>query len=202
MTHLTRDELVGWRDDPDESLRDRVLSHLAACDTCGAVYAELMRTRPSIEDPIALQPRDFVAAGIAAAGTGRTAWLRRRAVWVGLPAMAAAALVAFAVLRQPRVAPLSDPTSDIRGSEIVAFSPTGTVSQIAEFKWTSPFRATTYRLSVKSQDGAVVWTKDSPQEHAAATTLPPGRYTWKVDAFDAAGRVIASSRDQPFEIRR
>ena len=76
VTHLTRDELVRWRDAPHQGDRDRIVLHLAACDDCGALYAELMRTRPATAAAEVLAPAAFAKAGLKAGPTRPAAWRR------------------------------------------------------------------------------------------------------------------------------
>jgi hypothetical protein len=66
MTHLTRADLTRWRDAPDPADRDRIVLHLAECDECGALYADLMRTRPAAAGPDELEPAAFMKAGFEA----------------------------------------------------------------------------------------------------------------------------------------
>jgi hypothetical protein len=208
MTHLTRDELLRWRDAHDAADRGRIVEHLAECDDCGAMYAELIRTRPATEGPIALDARDFVAAGVAAGAPSvpRRSWWRAPAVWIAIPATAAAALVLMTVISRPSIPPLSEPTSTTRGSALVPLSPAGPVAGRLEFRWTSPFAASRYRIVVRDASGVVVLSHETTEERlvtddATMRGLPRGAYTWSVEALDATRRTIDTSRPQSFELR-
>jgi hypothetical protein len=208
MTHLTRDELLRWRDAHDGADRGRIVAHLAECDGCGAMYAELIRTRPATEGPIALDARDFIAAGMAAGpqAVPRRSWWRAPAVWIAIPATAAAALVLMTLINRPSIPPLSEPTSTTRGSAVVPQSPTGPVTGRIEFRWTSPFAAARYRIVVRDASGVAVLSRETTGERLVADdatmrALPRGAYAWSVEALDAAGRTIDTSRPQAFELR-
>jgi hypothetical protein len=45
MTHLSDDDLRRWRDGDALTERDRIVSHLAECQTCAGRYAVMVRTR-------------------------------------------------------------------------------------------------------------------------------------------------------------
>ena len=49
MTHLDRDEIVRWWQEGAPSDRHRFVQHLAECDACGALFGEVIDTRPSDE---------------------------------------------------------------------------------------------------------------------------------------------------------
>ena len=65
MTHLSKSELVRWRDTPVEADRTRIIGHLAVCDQCSAEYAELVRTQPLEQPRPNLDINAFLAAGAA-----------------------------------------------------------------------------------------------------------------------------------------
>ena len=198
MTHLTREQLLRWRDGHDESDRDRIVGHLAACDACGAAYAELMRTEPAADAPLTLAPDDFVAAGIqAGAPAAPRRWWQSRATWIALPAAAAAALVLLTLAGRPV---MPEPDATIRGTNVVAMTPSGTIDRVSEFRWTSPYAAARYRVVVLDHRRAVVLSTETRDEFLPAS-VPSGKYVWKVEALDASGSTIAASREQPFEVR-
>jgi len=144
VTHLSREELVHWRDRGATDDRDRVVSHLAACGSCSAAYAELTRTAlPStMERPKHFDPADFVARGYAVQRRMRPAqsmlglsWK----VWAGALSVAAVLIVALAgmlvVTRQERPAfeTLSERSSDTGGARLsVAFHPNATEETIRQ----------------------------------------------------------------------
>jgi len=144
VTHLSREELVHWRDRGATDDRDRVVSHLAACGSCAAAYAELTRTAlpPTIERPKHFDPADFVARGYAVQRRIRPAqsmlglsWK----VWAGALSAAAVLIVALAgmllVTRQERPAfgTLSERSGDTGGARLtVAFHPNATEETIRQ----------------------------------------------------------------------
>jgi hypothetical protein len=142
VTHLSREELVHWRDRGATDDRDRVVTHLAACGSCAAAYAELARTAPAIEGPKHFDPADFVARGYAVQRRIRPAqsmfglsWK----VWVGTLSVAAVLIVGLTgmlvVARQERRAyeTLSDHGGDTGGTRLtVAFHPNATEETIRQ----------------------------------------------------------------------
>lgn len=104
--HLELDELRRWRDDPAPADRERIVGHLATCDTCGGRLAELMRTAPLTTSPAlrfelaAFQEQGY-RAGPAATTRG---WRTAPGLRVLAPLAAAAVLVlavATYVVRSP-----------------------------------------------------------------------------------------------------
>jgi hypothetical protein len=201
MTHLRDDELVRWRDRGEAKDRERVLGHLAACETCRRRLVALVREAP-IDTPTSFDPRAFAPRGIEAYDTAAR---RTRTMWIGLSGLAAAAVVVMAVwLRPAPVAPPAD-TTEIRSTELQAIAPVGRVSAVSEFRWASPFAAARYRLTIRDSADAVVLTLEMPAERVTLTEdqrarLAPGSYRWLVDAVDASGAVIASSRPAAFDV--
>lgn len=95
--HLSAEQLRRWRDGEEESGREHIVEHLAACETCSARYAEMMRTRPidgRSTAPARFEPAEFVARGEqvlnlpAPSRWGLTRWA---------PALGAAALLVLSV---------------------------------------------------------------------------------------------------------
>lgn len=134
----------------------------------------------------------------------RDAWWRRPAVWLAALVGASAAIaIAVVIPRQP--ATLTSPDTAIRSGEIGASAPAGPIAAVGEFAWTSPYTKASYRVTVVNAAGAIVYTTFTSQEHVTmprnqAARLAPGRYSWKVEAFDVLGRGVATSRTQSFEI--
>jgi hypothetical protein len=61
--HLTRDELLVWRDE-GQGDRDRIVTHLASCAACRGVAAEIARVHPAEGAiPATFRPADFIAHG-------------------------------------------------------------------------------------------------------------------------------------------
>jgi hypothetical protein len=133
-----------------------------------------------------------------------TQW-RRPAIWVTLLiAAAAAATVAIAVVVE-REPPVVAPGGAVRGGDLVAATPAGPIAAVGEFTWMSPYGRTEYRVTVVDAAGAVRFITYTSQERVTmprnqAARLAPGRYSWKVEAFDEQRRSLGGSRAQPFEI--
>lgn len=204
MTHLTADELVRWRDAGADEDRERVLTHLTSCDACRRAYADHVRHGAEAGGPTRFAAERFVARGIAA--YPRT-WWRRRAVWLGVPASAAAVMLLVLFVSRSSVAPLTDPTAAVRGGEIVALSPAGDVRTVSAFAWASPFAAVRYRVIVRNAAGTVMLSEDATGERLAigpdaAPRFGPGSYTWTVEAIDRDGQTISASRAQAFQVVR
>lgn len=204
MTHLTQAELLAWRDSPSEAGRGRVVAHLAACDQCGAAYAELIRTR-AVEDPPSAAPHfraeDFVARGYSAGTPARARVLPfRRYLMLPLAAAAALALFVWLPARRPAPDPVT-PTGTVRGTSLQLLAPSGAVTGPIEFSWSSPVSPDRYALEVKDAAGQRVVYRETRDDRVRADAeleamLRPGMsYTWTVTALDAAGEVI--SRSQP-----
>lgn len=186
--------------------RERFIGHLASCASCREALAALVRDGPVPESPATLRPHEFVARGYAAQGRPR-AVLRMRAL-IGA-ALVAAASLAVAMLRPfsgPMPLPAPIESAGVRGGDIQLLGPSGPVTEVREFRWSSPVAATRYRLQVRDDGGAVVHETLATSER---TTLPeeararlrPGRaYSWRVEALDGAGEVILASRPLTFRI--
>jgi hypothetical protein len=202
MTHLTRDELLAWRDRPGPADRARVIEHLAACDACGAVYAELFRTRPADQpQPAAFDTARFALRGYAA---GRQAPSRPRLARLLVP-LAAAALIVAALLipqRQRDLDPVAD-TDAVRGSRIETVQ--AAAGGAIVFAWTSPFAADRYAVEVTDASATRIFYRETresrltPGPELSGSLRPGGRYTWTVTALDSAGEAI--SRSAPRELR-
>jgi len=87
--HLSRTELVAWRDDGAGD-RARIVEHLATCAPCRAMAAEVERLRPVETALPRADARDFVAQGYRAGGAATRARSLRPWLW---PAAAAAVIV-------------------------------------------------------------------------------------------------------------
>jgi hypothetical protein len=195
MTHLTRDELVGWRDAPNPAERDRIVLHVAGCDECGAVYAELMRTRPAVAGPEALEPAAFMAAG---AGAGPV--LHRAVSWrrVAIPLAAAAVLIVGVTTLLRR-----EPASYRGGDQALRLSvPSGTVDRgTLTFEWiaqpgTPSQRLVIYSLDDPSQPVIDAKNVNSPLRltREQLARLRPGiDYRWMVEFATRDGRVETSA---------
>jgi hypothetical protein len=91
--HLSRDELIAWRDEGVGD-RARIVTHLAACEACRGIAAAVERLRPGSDVATRFDAADFVARGYGAGTT--TAAPQSPLRWI-LPA-AVAALIVLAVV--------------------------------------------------------------------------------------------------------
>jgi predicted anti-sigma-YlaC factor YlaD len=87
--HVSRDDLIAWRD-AGAGDRTRIVAHLATCEACRAIAADVERNRPVDELIGRFDAKDFVAAGYRTGATARARWPARRWMW---PAAAAALIV-------------------------------------------------------------------------------------------------------------
>jgi hypothetical protein len=205
VTHLTGDELRTWRDTPSEDARQRIVSHLAACDECAATYAELFRTREAGESASRFSPADFAARGygtVAASRPGRVLAFRPRVL---LPLAAAAAVVFMLFL--PGLQPGSDRVVDtdaVRGGRLQGLAPAGPASDPIEFRWASPVAASRYVVEVRDDSGTVVLQRETRDDRlrldpASAEPLRPGAsYSWTVRALDSDGEAVGVSSPRTF----
>jgi hypothetical protein len=194
MTHLSREELLRWRDRGATDDRDRVVSHLAACGSCATAYAELTRiaTPPVAERPTHFDPADFVARGYAVQRRMRPSrsmlglsWK----VWAG--ALSAAAVLLVIVTLGP------EQGGDVsRGATIGITAPTAVTDHPEIVTWTSGIAATRFRVELVDSDGAPVFqtiTNTSrvvlPDDRRAALSRGHS-YTWKITALDKDNQPI------------
>lgn len=209
MTHLTAEELTRWRDSDGSTDRQRVVDHLAACESCRRLYVDLVRATSPRAEASYERPEEFVARGVAAyrPATARGQW------WPAWrPALAGLAAVILVVTLLPlmrgrdRVA--APAGGAIRGTEIQPMSPVGIARDPLEFRWVSPFSdVSRYRLAVR-RNGQTVLTADASttrlvlNDTERARLAPGVEYEWTVDALDARGDVIASSPPRTFVVGR
>jgi len=91
--HLSRDELIAWRDEGAGD-RTRIVMHLARCEACREIAADVERNRPATNGPARFDAADFVSRGYRAgtARAGSRSAVRR--MWLA----AAAALIVLALV--------------------------------------------------------------------------------------------------------
>lgn len=188
--HLSDQELERWRAQGDPADRERVLGHLVVCEACRQRLIE----KVGAGDAVAFDIARFAARGVEVYAQPR----RRFALWIGAGGVVAAAALLMLSLRPP-----SDGPSSVRGSDIRARVPVDEVASVTEFRWTSPVNAAKYHIRVTSAAGSVIEGESTTETWTppAGLQLPAGSYTWTIDALDAAGNVIISSRPQAFEVR-
>ena len=201
MTHLTRDDLERWCAAGAPADRQRIVAHLAECDACGALLGHV---RDALQE--SPTPDHDLVASLKTIGYGAYRPARRPApVWRrwGVAAAAAAALVLVVLFLPMRRGPADTPDeSAVRGSSIQLLSPAGSVNAIEEFRWTSPIRATSFRVEVYEAGQRRVSEINVTVEHARPSEddrrrlATPGAYTWLVVALDQAGLEIMRSKPQ------
>jgi predicted anti-sigma-YlaC factor YlaD len=87
--HLSRDELIEWRDDGAGD-RVRIVTHLATCAACRDIAADVERNRPAAHVPSHFDAKDFVPSGYRAGKSAVSPRWARGWIW---PAAAAALVV-------------------------------------------------------------------------------------------------------------
>jgi len=157
----------------DAAARAAVLPHLATCPRCRGVVASVAR---SLGDPA-------VAREVAVV-EGRS---RRRLLRFGLPAAAAAILLAVALPRW-----VDDMRGGHRGPPIPGalaphpVAPVGTVANATALRWTAVAGANRYRVTLFDAAGRVLYetqVADTVATLPDSITLVPGRaYLWMVEA--------------------
>jgi hypothetical protein len=205
MTHLTREELQRWWDDGRPADRARVVSHLAECDACGALFGEVIDAQPLAADP-ARTP----ASGLRerAYGTYRPSSTAAGRRWL-VPALAgaAAAVLVLAIglpmLREPPAPAVGD-EGTVRGTSLQPLSPIGSAAPPVEFRWASPVAAARFVVDVRDADERQVFQLTSDRESARLpperlALLTPGRpYTWVVVAYASSGEEIMRAPPRSF----
>jgi hypothetical protein len=198
MTHLTRDELVGWRDRPSDSERTRVMEHLGACRPCASVYAELLRTAP-VEQPAHFNPADFVQRGYAVRKpSAAPGWLSSMSSWKawGSAITAAAALILVVSIGSR----LTDERDDgLRGSRIELTAPTIAANRPVVLEWSTGLAAASFAVEIKDASGTLVHRATTSEKKltlpdSIGAALRPGQtYTWTVTALDAGGQPVTTA---------
>jgi len=157
----------------DGTARAAVLPHLATCPRCRGIVASVAR---SLGDPA-------VAREVAVVEGRR----RRRLLRIGLPAAAAAILLAVALPRwvdELRGGHRGPPLPGAVAPHPVA--PVGTVANAAALQWTAVAGANRYRITVFDATGRVLYetqAADTVVTLPDSVTLAPGRpYLWMVEA--------------------
>jgi hypothetical protein len=203
VTHLAKDDLLRWRDRGEETERARVVGHLAVCDECGAVYAEMLRTRPLDEPvPVGISPETAALRARGYAARAGHARFRPRPLAAAVAFVAAGGVLLFTRGSSDR------PTAGgatVRGTELVPLAPAEQAAWPLEFRWASPLAAAVYRVDVLAPGGALIHTMRTRERSAAdpalRTLLEPGRrYTWTVTALREDGREVMRSQPRPFVV--
>lgn len=207
MMHLSADELRRWRDGEAEGDRSRIVAHLAACDTCGARYAEMARTRPAGAPPARFVPADFVLRGEQVfappvrSRVGITRWA---------PAFGATLIVVLGLgyfLGRDIVDPVAVYRGGAKAVELVRPIDTRVPASELVFEWRANERQGPFRLRVidlAAADTPVIDRENVRSGYrpsdAERQRLKPGvTYRWFVEFRSASGGVDASPAGR-FEI--
>lgn len=191
MTHLTREDLERWWREGAPADRERILSHLAACDECGALYGAVIDAEPVGRDTAPsfpeLRPRGYRAH--------RTGNRRVGFRWPSPPVLAACAaaaviLIAFIVPAVRESARPVDPVdSAVRGTSLQPLAPIGTVAPPVRFRWASPVEAARYAVEIRDERRELLFVLstgtesiDLPPDQLARLT-PGHTYFWEVAAI-------------------
>lgn len=203
MTHLQRDELRRWHEEGPAAERERVLGHLAGCDTCRVAYAALVRDNtPSAAADLT---REAVPLGLRALPPPPAAPART----FGVPAWALSGMAALVVLAaavmvlRPGPLPSPLPSAVVRGDEIQPLAPDGPTSGPVAFRWSSPLRAARFRVTVRDEVSHAVYEAAAAEERLAPGVFPltAGRtFVWSVEALDEGGAVLIRSPERRFTL--
>ena len=106
------------------------------------------------------------------------------------------ALVVMAACGRDQPPPLPD---------VIPLMPAGRIERVVEFTWTSSLPDARYRLNVTDPGGVPILRRETADqrvliERTEAGMFPTGGYAWYVEALDANGEVIATSRTQLFDV--
>lgn len=209
--HLALDELRRWRDEPAPADRDRIVSHLAVCDACGARYAELVRTAPPASLESGFDPELFRKRGYRVSPGGAPRWWRAAPGIRTLAPLAAAAMLVIAGIAY-FAAPPPPAERVVRGGQsgVQLVRPVGDSVPVTElrFEWSAPEGTAGYALHVvdlASLDEPVI-SRDGVTSGYAPTADERQRlqtgitYRWYVE-YRTAGGGTAVSPAATFSIR-
>jgi len=201
VTHLSAAELQAWYREGRADDRTAVIAHLAQCDTCRHALAVLAMNeeRQLSSAPVVTvaeaRPLGYAAGPEPRRAGGVPGWLHHPVV-----RLAGAAAVVMLVFWA------TTPTVNQRRAipTMVAGDSPGNAD---EFRWESPFVAARYRVTLRDTKGVLVFsgeTSAAPFRPSAEQKSPLSAgepYTWKVEAFDASGSLIAESAPVTFVFR-
>lgn len=202
--HLTEIDIARYVDDvvPREE-RDRLEAHLRDCDTCRSSVADVVRLQDVVAEAPELHLPAIVEEEAAHLIEEKEPSPSR---WEALPAraryaVAAVLLVGLGVgLWQVLLAPTPDRfrSSTARDAVILRAPSDGAVVQAPPLlRWQGDEDAMTYRVSIYTPEGRLVWQADTTAQRIAAPKFlscsADDTYVWSVDALLADG----TARESP-----
>ena len=175
--------------------RDALFDHITACEACSQIWRGVLTLRSEAQDQ-GLIPRD---------ATARAHWLRSPVVYLAVAA-SLVAVISGVVLNRQTVTDLSGDRSAMRSNGAVTVNDlaASTANGATTFTWTPLPAAAGYRVSVFSEDGLPVWTREvaaPPLAWPSDVARTAGRYRWRVEAI-GDGTVRATSRLSVLEVPR
>ncbi|MFI5103461.1 MAG: hypothetical protein ACHP79_00935 [Terriglobales bacterium] len=198
---------------------DPKAQHVAACAHCQTELAMLRsfeEATPSADEGAAVA---WITAQLQRNQNPAVQPKGRVLAWRSLfkvPYMAAAAALIIAITLGVSLYDRSGPgpingqvgTGNMRSGSIHLVSPIGNQGQVPQqLQWEAVAGAASYTVEVMEVDGHVDWTGKTSQTALAAApevktlaAIPHKPLEWKVTAYDAAGKEIASSGAQRFEV--
>jgi hypothetical protein len=158
-------------------------AHIQICSRCQLLLLHMAEPQPASQD------RPWPAGALKRAG----GWF--------LP-LAAAAVLAVGLSLVDWRSDRGTPVDTVRGSDIQAIAPAGTVAGVSAFSWQSPIRSDRYRITVR-RGADQVWQAVS----GTTRIIPPPaifekgvEYTWQIEAIDRDGVVRMVSPPQSFTL--
>ncbi len=194
----------------DPAASERLRAHRDGCAACAAEYevarafleeSEAPAERVAVDRIVERLRESSPVATPSSVGAPRwravEAWLRRSAF--GLAAAALAIAVAVAIWPRPPELP-APVAGSVRGATVVLGEPVGDFEVLPQrFTWQPVDGAARYHVAVLAVDDTVLLeaTTEEPSwqvpERASGILRRRVTYRWRVEAVDAAGRLVAAS---------
>lgn len=163
--------------------RDAWFDHITMCEPCTQVWRG-----------VTMLKNDAQLAGLVPPGaTAGKSWLRSPLVQLAVAATLVVVIGGVVLMRRADDKPVVFRSSDSIAVETLTTAVGSDGAQT--FSWSPIATATSYRISVFSEDGMPVWSQEvaAPPVGWAERPRTPASYKWRVEAL-AAGAVVARSR--------